>query len=76
MKRVGIICECNPFHDGHAYLIRQARAAGADAVIAVMSGCFVQRGEAAVADPYLRAEALLAGGADAVLELPFPYAAH
>lgn len=75
MKRVGIICECNPFHDGHAYLIQRARAAGADAVIAVMSGCFVQRGEAAVADPYLRAEALLAGGADAVLELPFPYAA-
>ena len=74
MKRVGIICECNPFHDGHAYLIRRAKASGADAVVAVMSGCFVQRGEAAVVDPYLRAEALLAGGADAVLELPFPYA--
>ena len=75
MKRVGVICECNPFHAGHAYLLKQARLAGADAVIAVMSGCFVQRGEAAVADPYLRAEALLAGGADVVLELPFPYAA-
>lgn len=75
MKRVGIICECNPFHAGHGYLIEQAKAAGADAVVAVMSGCFVQRGEAAVVDPYLRAEALLSGGADAVLELPFPYAA-
>lgn len=74
MKRVGIICECNPFHGGHAYLIERARAAGADVVVAVMSGCFVQRGEAAVADPYFRAETLMAGGADLVLELPFPYA--
>lgn len=74
MKSVGVICECNPFHEGHAYLFRCARESGADTVIAVMSGCFVQRGEAAIADPYLRAEALLLGGADAVLELPFPYA--
>ncbi len=44
-------------------------------MICVMSGCFVQRGEAAIADPYLRAEALLCAGADAVLELPFPYSA-
>ena len=38
MKTVGIICECNPFHAGHGYLIAQAKASGADAVIALMSG--------------------------------------
>ena len=75
MRSVGIICECNPFHEGHKYLISRARASGADAIVCLMSGCFVQRGEAAVADPYLRAKALLAGGADLVLELPYPYAA-
>ncbi len=75
MRTVGIICECNPFHGGHQYLIKRARAAGDACVICVMSGCFVQRGEPALSDPHSRAKALLAGGADAVLELPFPYAA-
>jgi len=75
MKTVKIICECNPFHGGHEYLISRARASGADAVVAVMSGSFVQRGEPAVADMHLRAKAVLSGGADLVLELPFPYSA-
>ncbi len=75
MRTAGIICECNPFHGGHEYLIRRAKESGADAVICVMSGYFVQRGEAAIAPAPLRAEALLCGGADAVLELPFPFCA-
>jgi len=75
VRTVGIICECNPFHGGHGYLIRRAREAGAECVVAVMSGPFVQRGEAAICDPYTRAKAVLLGGADLVLELPFPYAA-
>jgi len=75
MRTAGIICECNPFHGGHEYLIDRAKAAGAEAVICVMSGAFVQRGEAAIASAHLRAEALLGGGADAVLELPFPFCA-
>ena len=73
MRSAGIICECNPLHGGHQYLIEQARDAGAEAVICVMSGCFTQRGDAAIADPYTRAEALIRGGADGVVELPFPY---
>ena len=74
MKTVGIICECNPYHGGHQYLIEKARASGADAIICVMSGNFVQRGEAAVLSPHARAEILVRSGADAVVELPFPYA--
>lgn len=73
MKSVGIICECNPLHGGHEYLLRCAKASGADTVVAVMSGCFVQRGEAALAEPVLRAKMLLGAGADLVLELPFPW---
>ena len=75
MKTIGIICECNPFHGGHQYLIDRAREGGADAIICVMSGNFVQRGEAAVLSPHARAEILARSGADAVVELPFPYAA-
>ncbi len=75
MRTAGIICECNPLHGGHLRLLNAAKEAGADAVIAVMSGCFVQRGDVAVADPVARAEILVRCGFDAVLELPFPYAA-
>ena len=71
MKTAGIIAEYNPFHNGHAYLIQQARQlTGADAIIVIMSGPFVQRGEPAIFDKYARAKAALSCGADLVLELP------
>ena len=73
MRTAGVICECNPPHRGHEFLLRQAREGGADAVVALMSGMFVQRGEPAILEPYARAEMLLSMGADAVLELPFPW---
>lgn len=70
-KIAGIIAEYDPFHEGHAYHIAETkRLAGADAVICVMSGAFVQRGEPAFLDKYARAEAAVRGGADLVLELP------
>ncbi len=76
MKVVGIICECNPLHGGHLYLMDCAKRSGADAVICVMSGCFTQRGEAAILDPLTRAEMIVeAKGADVLFELPFPYSA-
>ena len=77
MRAVGVICEFNPFHNGHAYLLSRMRQEVGDGgcVVCLMSGRFVQRGEPAVADPYLRADMALSGGADLVLELPFPYAA-
>ncbi len=73
MSDFGIICEVNPLHEGHQYLLQQARRMGADRVVCVMSGNTVQRGELAAADAYLRAEALVECGADLVLELPFPW---
>ena len=73
MRSVGVVCECNPFHSGHKHLFERARASGADVIVCVMSGCFVQRGTAAIADPYSRATAVINGGADLVVELPFPY---
>lgn len=71
MKIVGIIAEYNPFHRGHAFHLEQARRiTGADYVLAVMSGNYVQRGVPAMFDKYVRAEAALRNGADLVLELP------
>ena len=69
----GIICEFNPFHAGHAYLFEQARRLGAKSITCVMSGNSVQRGELAIFDKYSRAEMAMDGGADLVLELPFPW---
>ena len=75
MSTVGIIAEFNPFHRGHEYIIGEARRiTGADRCIAVMSGNFVQRGEPAVCDKFLRTRMALSCGVDAVFELPVPYA--
>lgn len=74
MRALGIICEYNPFHQGHAYQLRTARRdAQADITVAVMSEHTTQRGELAVADGYVRAEAAVRAGVDLVVGLPFPY---
>ena len=74
MNICGVICELNPFHNGHEYLFREAkRITDSDRLIAVMSGDFVQRGIPAVCDKYTRCRMALLGGADLVLELPTIY---
>lgn len=72
MKTVGIICEYNPFHNGHLGQIQQIRQHfGQDCtVVCLMSGNFVQRGAPAIYEKSLRAQAAIASGADLVLELP------
>ena len=75
MKAVGIVAEYNPFHSGHRYQIRKIREIfGAETpVAAVMSGDFVQRGEAASYDKFTRAEAAVRGGVSLVIEMPLPW---
>lgn len=75
MKIAGIVCEYNPFHKGHAYQIAKTREIlGEDtAVVAVMSGNFVQRGDVAVYDKHTRARAAIQCGADLIVELPIPW---
>lgn len=75
MKITGVICEYNPFHNGHKYLLDNLRERGADLIICAMSGSFVQRGETAIMDKFTRAACAVSGGADLVVELPFPYCA-
>lgn len=75
MRAVGIVCEYNPFHRGHQYLIEACRdrLGGDAAVVCAMSGDFVQRGEAALFDKFTRAWAACRAGADLVVELPLPW---
>lgn len=72
MKTVGIICEYNPFHNGHLRQLRLIREHyGQDAaIVCLMSGNFVQRGAPAILDKTVRAKAAVLSGADLVLELP------
>ncbi|MCI6060434.1 MAG: nucleotidyltransferase [Dorea sp.] len=75
MKIVGLITEYNPFHNGHLYHIEKARRlTGADSVIAVMSGDYVQRGTPAILSKRLRAAMALRMGVSVVIELPVAYA--
>ena len=71
MNCIGIIAEYNPFHNGHAYHIAEAkRISGADFAVVCMSASFVQRGEPACVDKYTRARWAIRNGADMVIELP------
>lgn len=75
MNITGIICEYNPFHNGHALHIAAAReATGAACIICAMSGGWTQRGEPAIADKWTRARSALMAGADLVIELPTAWA--
>lgn len=75
MKVVGLITEYNPFHNGHLYHIQKAKEiTGADAVLVLMSGDYVQRGAPAVMPKHLRAEIALEAGVPVILELPVCFA--
>ena len=72
MNIAGIICEYNPFHRGHEWMMQQLREQGIDGIVCAMSGNFVQRGEFALLDKQSRAEMAVRCGADLVLSCPPP----
>ena len=73
-KVAAIVCEFNPFHNGHKYHIEQTKLkTGAEYIICIMSGSMVQRGEIAIADKWHRAKTAIQNGADLVIELPAYY---
>ena len=74
-KVLGVICEYNPFHNGHLYHLDQSkRMTGSNYTVAIMSGNFTQRGSTAIIDKWARAESALKNGVDLVIELPVLYA--
>ncbi len=71
LRAVGIVSEYNPFHNGHRYMLSQAKqTTGADVSVAIMSGNWLQRGEPAAFDKWQRTRMALLGGVDLVVELP------
>jgi len=73
MKTYGIICEYNPFHNGHIYQIEETRKKGATHIAAIMSGNYVQRGDVAMIDKFARAKVAVENGVDLVVEMPVVY---
>ena len=74
LKAAGITAEYNPLHNGHLYHIEETRRiTGCDAVVVAMSGDYVQRGEPAIMDKWVRTEHALNSGADLVIEIPVLY---
>ena len=77
MNILGITAEYNPFHRGHKYHLEKSKEiTNADCTVAVMSGNFTQRGEAAVFDKWTRSRAAVEEGVDLVVELPFIFACN
>ena len=75
MKVCGIVAEYNPFHNGHKFQIEKIKEeTNADAIVAVMSGNFIQRGLPALFDKWTRTKMALLNGVDLVIELPTYYA--
>ncbi|WP_328585745.1 nucleotidyltransferase [Rossellomorea aquimaris] len=75
MKATGVIVEYNPFHNGHLLHLQETKkVSGADVVVAVMSGHFLQRGEPAIVSKWARARMALEAGVDLVIELPYAFA--
>lgn len=73
-KVLGIVAEYNPFHNGHAYHIKQSiEQINCDYVVCVVSGNFVQRGNTSIVDKWTKAKMAIANGADLVIELPTIY---
>ena len=75
MKSIGIICEYNPFHNGHIYQINKIKEKYPDyTIIVVMCGNFTERGDVTIIDKWKRTEIALLNGVDLIVELPFPFA--
>jgi len=75
MKICAVVCEYNPFHNGHLYHLSEIKKqSDCDTLLCIMSGNFTQRGEIALMNKYTRAQHAIHGGADIVLELPTVFA--
>ena len=73
-KVLGIVCEYNPFHNGHLYhIIQSKKLTGSNYTVAIMTGNFAQRGDVSLVDKWSKTEMALLAGVDLVIELPVIY---
>ena len=77
MKSVGIICEYNPFHNGHLKHLNEVKEMFPGyTIILVMSGNFTERGDVSIISKWDKTEIALKAGIDLVIELPFFFASQ
>ena len=77
MKSVGIICEYNPFHNGHLYHLDKVKELYPDhAIILIMSGNFTERGDVSIINKWDKTSIALKYGVDLVIELPYVFASE
>lgn len=77
MKSVGIICEYNPFHNGHLYHLNKVKEMFPDyTIILIMSGNFTERGDMSIINKWDKTDIALHYGVDLVIELPFVFASQ
>lgn len=77
MKSIGIICEYNPFHNGHLYHLNKIKEMYPDyTIILVMSGHFLERGDVSIINKWNKTDIALEMGVDLVIELPFVFASQ
>lgn len=75
MKSVGIICEYNPFHNGHLYHLNKVKELCPDnVIILILGGNFLQRGENSTINKWDKTKIALELGVDIIVELPFAFA--
>ncbi len=75
MEKVGIICEYNPFHNGHIYHLKKVKEMFPDSFITlILSSCFTERGEVSFLTKWEKTKIALDYGVDLVIELPFIFA--
>ena len=73
-KVIGIVCEYNPFHNGHLYQIKKIKKKYPDSIIVTcMSSSFTQRGEISILNKWDKTKVSIENGVDLVIELPYVY---
>ena len=77
MNIIGIICEYNPFHNGHLYHLKKIKEMYPNSyIILVMSGSTTERGDLSIINKWDKTEIALHYGIDLVIELPFIFASQ
>lgn len=77
MKKIGVIVEYNPLHNGHMYHLSKIKeTTNPDLIIAVCSSTFTMRGDLSMFDKFTKARQALTAGVDLVIELPAVYAVN
>ena len=71
MTIIGLICEYNPFHNGHLYHLKKIKEKYPDSLLILcLNGYFLERGEISIINKFAKVQIALENNIDIVIELP------